>query len=347
MLQLRNNSMVVGRAATGIYLIFQIQKKKGKVLYPANICYAAIYPAIYAGMSPIFCDTDPKSGNVTYKIVEKVLRNEPDICAMVIPHMYGNPVTDIGQIQDICHKRGILLVEDCASAMGATIGGKQIGCYGDYVIYSTGYAKTIDLGYGGIVSSDLPLDSLHEIYRRLPLYSSQIEENEAFFSKIYRLVRNNEKQTISKYIFAGLRENLKDMFVYRINTDLEEKLISHLCDLEKIVDQRRMNLHKYQTYIKECSLLEQYVFEDGAVPWRFNLLVSPKIRKDLITYLLEKSVPVSDWYPSVSEMFGDIGEYIGVSKIEHEIINFPLLLPEVEIKRICFEINRFMEDADQ
>ena len=90
-LSLRKNYMCVSRAATGLYLIFQQENIcNKKVLYPANICYAAIYPSVYTNNLPVFCDVDYFTGNVTYDVVKKYI-DKVDV--MVLPRMYGNPIS--------------------------------------------------------------------------------------------------------------------------------------------------------------------------------------------------------------------------------------------------------------
>ena len=91
--------IVVGRAASAIYLVLSELSKKDKfVIVPANICYAAIFPILSAGLKPLFCDIDKYSGNVTVESIRNVI-NEENIVAAIIPHMYGNPVKDIIEIK--------------------------------------------------------------------------------------------------------------------------------------------------------------------------------------------------------------------------------------------------------
>ena len=69
-IEMKRNHIITGRAATGIYLIFKaLGIKDRKVLFPANICYAAIYPVVYSGNIPVFSDVEPKSGNLSLQFV--------------------------------------------------------------------------------------------------------------------------------------------------------------------------------------------------------------------------------------------------------------------------------------
>ena len=48
------------------------------------------------------------------------------------------------------------------------------------------------------------------------------------------------------------------------------------------------------------------------------------LRGRLVQVCLEGGLPVSDWYPRVTPMFGDAGEYPGARAMEERILNLPL-----------------------
>lgn len=343
-LSYKENYKVVGRAATAIYLILKCEEiKKSEVLVPANICYAAIYPIIYSDNIPVFCDVDAETGNMCLHIIKEICSNK-NIKAMIIPHMYGNPVEDINLIKKLCDDNNILLIEDCASAMGAYVDKKPVGTFGDYAIYSTGYAKLIDLGHGGIVTSNRKMDTINEEYNKLADFDIEIEKNELFFSRLYRLIRNDKEQTISSYIYQGLLNNIKNMFLFRIDKSFEEKVISSIENIEIEILKRKEAFQEYEILLKFNKYMKRYHYLDGAVPWRYNILVEKNIKMKLIKFLLEKKVPVSDWYPVVTEMFGDEGVYINAKKMEDRIINFPLILSKKEIEIIAYNVNLFFEE---
>lgn len=333
---LKDNYFCTGRAATAIYLILKAENMQGKkVLFPANICYAAIYPAIYAGCEPVFCDIDQVDGNVTY---EGVCEYIGQVAAMVIPHMYGNPVQDIEKIQQLCNRNKVLFIEDCASAMGASVNSGRCGSFGDYSIFSTGYSKTIDIGNGGFLLTNQSIAKIQRYYEDLPVWNKEIEENESFFSKLYRLIRNNDKQTLDKYIWKGIQDNLKDMFLYQY-PKIDEQIQRAVAQLDATIGLRRKKQELYENQIIETEFIRKYTFYDGAVPWRFCLLVSEEKKRMLIDKLLERKVPVSDWYPVVTPIFGAENPYGNAYRMEKKIINFPLLIDDKEIQRICNIIN--------
>lgn len=340
-LSLKKNHLFVSRGATGIYLILATnQVRNKKILFPANICYAAVYPALYAGYTPIFCDVDKHTGNVSFDVVKEYT----DIVSVVLlPHMYGNPISDITMISDLCKRRNILLIEDCASAMGAEVDGRICGSWGDYAIFSTGYSKTIDIGSGGIVITDRDIWDMAQCYKQLPEKSIQDERNDAFFSKLYRLIRNNSEQTISTYIWRGLKNHLRTVYIHN-EPGIDERIKAVLGKLEEVVSKRRAAVDIYVKNLRTDLGFEIYPFSEGAVPWRFSLLVNTEVRRKMIDYLLEHNIPVSDWYPVVTPIFGEENKFYGASALGDRIINFPLMLEEEEIQEICWWVNKFSTD---
>ena len=57
-------SVLTGRGGTAVYLLLKHKGSGGRLLAPANLCYAALYPALYAGWSVVFCDVDPATGDL-------------------------------------------------------------------------------------------------------------------------------------------------------------------------------------------------------------------------------------------------------------------------------------------
>ena len=47
---------VTGRGGAAVWLVLRRTAPRGVLLAPANLCYAALYPALYAGWSVRFCD---------------------------------------------------------------------------------------------------------------------------------------------------------------------------------------------------------------------------------------------------------------------------------------------------
>jgi len=76
-----------------------------------------------------------------------------------VVHMCG-AMARVDRLAEICCKHEILLIEDTAQAIGASLNGKALGTFGKAGCYSFDYVKTITCGEGGAVVTDD--ESLHD-----------------------------------------------------------------------------------------------------------------------------------------------------------------------------------------
>lgn len=340
LLSVKKQYLLVGRGATAIWLALKSRGYTNKgVVVPANVCYAAVYPILLSGNYPVFCDVDVKSGNIALQNVKSVWADE--VSAIIIPHMFGNPVADIVSICDFAHKNNALVIEDCASSMGAFTPDGMTGSFGDFVVYSTGHSKTIDIGNGGILCADEIGSKIIELYNNLPVYNEGISKDDAFFSKLYRLIRNQPDTSWTPHIYKALSALSEKLFLYRATDSLEKQILQSLNALDEIVEQRKAELALYDELISPNEKIEKYQYSDGASPWRYNIFVSPDIIKDFIGFLLSNGIPVSDWYPNVTPLFFENKPFRNASLLEQRILNFPLLIGKEKIQDFCKVINSF------
>ena len=101
--------------------------KRGNKILIARHCHKSVYHAVYLNglvpryVYPEFDGSVHMNGEIRKEDVERALKEEPDICAVVVvsPN-YDGVVSDVKAIADICHSRGIPLIVD--EAHGAHFG---------------------------------------------------------------------------------------------------------------------------------------------------------------------------------------------------------------------------------
>jgi perosamine synthetase len=122
----------------------------------------ALTAILYQGAVPVFCDVDPDSYNVTADTIEERLTSRTK--AVIVTHLFGVPC-EMDAIMELCHARGIPVIEDCAQAFDATYKGKFVGSIGKIGCFSFQQGKHMTTGEGGMVISNDP-----DLARRMFLF---------------------------------------------------------------------------------------------------------------------------------------------------------------------------------
>ena len=101
------------------------------------------------GAKPIFADVDVENGNILVSSIEEKITEKTK--AILVVHYAGYPV-DIKRIRKLADKHNLLLIEDCAHALGATFENKYVGTFGDFSIFSFQAIKHLTTIDGGFLS---------------------------------------------------------------------------------------------------------------------------------------------------------------------------------------------------
>lgn len=124
----------------------------------ATVANAGMYTntALQAiGAEPVFMDVDIDSRVASLAEVSRVL--DAGVGAIVVTHLYGLAIPEIKDISALCRERGVPLLEDCAQAHGALVGGQRVGTFGDAASFSFYPTKNLGaLGDGGAVVTNNP-----------------------------------------------------------------------------------------------------------------------------------------------------------------------------------------------
>jgi len=114
--------------------------------------------AIYEGATPVFADIDPRTYNLDPRTVEAAIT--PRTKAIVAVDIFGYPC-ELAQLQAICERHGLALVEDACEALGARYRGRPIGSHGHPAVWAFYPNKQMTTGEGGAVTTHD--ESQHEL----------------------------------------------------------------------------------------------------------------------------------------------------------------------------------------
>lgn len=262
------------RATSLIHDFINNNKINETFILPANIC--PIVPLVfYKNKIKIkFIDIDKQTLNLCKNKVFSEIKNSSGI---LWNHTYGKKVNQEKFFEDIKRKKeGFLIIDDkCLCAPDIKL---RKNLFSDIEIYSTGYSKYCDLGYGGFGISNKKL-KMHETH-----YIEGAEQK--------------LKTKIQKYI------NQKKIFKISDNNWLRNKKINNILlymrRLKKIKD--KVDLHKKKINSIYNEILPQELILDNSMNlWRFNIIINKK--KVLLKEIFNNRLFASSHYFSSSKLF--------------------------------------------
>jgi dTDP-4-amino-4,6-dideoxygalactose transaminase len=127
-------------------------KPGSEAIHQVDTCSATAMAVMNAGVTPVFADISASTFMLDCADVRNRISSEAQ--ALIATHMWGNP-EDISGLSALASERDLWLIEDVCLALGASIGGRPVGSWGDVGVFSFGCLKPIQTGEGGmIVTSD-------------------------------------------------------------------------------------------------------------------------------------------------------------------------------------------------
>ena len=122
-----------------------------EVIVPAVSWATTYYPVSQYGLVLKFVDINAHTLNFDLDQVSRAIG--PRTKAVLAVNLLGNPV-DFVRLRELCDVHGLLLIEDNAESMGATLDGKAAGTFGAMGTFSSFFSHHISTMEGGLVLTD-------------------------------------------------------------------------------------------------------------------------------------------------------------------------------------------------
>lgn len=147
------------REAITLALLSSFLPKDGYVAICKYSCKEVIEAIQAAGLNPVFVDLEKDTLHFSATTLKKALAKNPKIKAVLVQNTLGYPCKIEG-IANICHKRGLIFIEDLAHCAGAFYEkGQEVGSFGDFITLSFSQNKIVDSSAGGalIIKKDVKI----------------------------------------------------------------------------------------------------------------------------------------------------------------------------------------------
>lgn len=287
-----------------------------EIIVPTFTYIASANPIAQIGAVPVFCDSEKESWQMSPEDAESKITSKTK--AMIIPHLYGN-CCDMDKITKIAHKHNLLIIEDCAEAIGTKYKGKCVGTFGDISCFSFFGNKTITTGEGGMVVSN-----------NLELYNHAVAL---------------KTQGVSK-----TKEYWHDIAGYNFRmTNIEAAIgLAQLEQVEKFINQKRQIAQWYMEELKDFPFeFNKEGHDVYHTYWMVScLLENTDMRDSFKNFLRENGIETRPtFYPATAmPMYKqDETKYPIASDIAHRGINLPSYpsLTYDNVKYICEKMKEF------
>jgi UDP-N-acetyl-3-dehydro-alpha-D-glucosamine 3-aminotranferase len=123
-----------------------------EVIVPAFTFFATAEAVSYTGATPVFADVDASSFNLDPKSLQEAISRKSR--AVIAVHLFGQCAA-LDRISEICAEKRLVLVEDCAQALGADFDGRRAGSWGDFGCFSFYPTKNLSAaGDAGLITTN-------------------------------------------------------------------------------------------------------------------------------------------------------------------------------------------------
>lgn len=286
-----------------------------EVILPAFTFLATAGAVVAAGARPVFADSDPHTLNIDAESVRSLIT--PHTRAIIAVHLYGS-AADMQPLLELAPRHQLVLIEDNAQSLGASLGGKKLGSFGTCA--ATSFYPSKNLGaYGdaGMVVTD----------------SNEIAE---------RIVRLRNHGQTGRYVSAepGGNSRLDEIqaAVLRVKLRYLDRWILERRAHAARYNQRFANLHGIKTPVERPDEVHSYYLYTVQIASTGS---DPAARRDRVArHLASIGIASSISYPlplhlqpAYASLGGKAGQLPVAERAAHEVLSLPLY-PEMTDEQI-------------
>jgi dTDP-4-amino-4,6-dideoxygalactose transaminase len=264
-----SHTVGVANGLDALTLVIRAWKEQGRlhagdeVIVQHNTFIATIAAIVENGLTPVLVDTDAATFNLDVAAVTAAITEKTRLILPV--HLYGQ-LAPMPQIMALARQHGLLVLEDCAQAHGASLQGRKAGSWGDAGAFSFYPGKNLGaLGDGGAVVCDDA--ALAALVRALGNYGSQIKY---------------------QHEYAGVNSRLDEIQAAILRVKLAR--------LDADTERRRVIAERFMAQIRNPLItVPQATYREGHV-WHL-FVVTCRDRDALKDYLAEQGIQTNVHYP--------------------------------------------------
>src|SRR5262249_39472156 len=118
------NCIAVSNGTAAIELALRATEAQGEVIVPSFTFVATAHAVLWQGLTPVFCDVDPKTHNISAAQVEPLITDRTT--AILGVHLWGRAAYS-DELEQLARHHGLRLFFDASHAFGCTHAGVPVG----------------------------------------------------------------------------------------------------------------------------------------------------------------------------------------------------------------------------
>ncbi|MCL2335762.1 MAG: DegT/DnrJ/EryC1/StrS family aminotransferase [Endomicrobia bacterium] len=275
---------------------------------------------LFCGAKPVFADIDPETYNIDPVELEKILKKEKNVKAVLIVHLYGLSC-DMDAILKLKKKYKFKLIEDACQAHGAGFKKKKAGSFGEASAFSFYATKNMMTGEGGITLT-----------------------NDAKMDKYGRQVINHGREGHSSHTVLG--------YNYRMTNIAAAIGIAQLEKLEGWIKKRIANASVYNEAFADLDFIKTPIVPKNCrhVFHQYTIRIKPSEREKFMKYLADKGVGSGIYYNCVmynQPYYKKLGYKAGLcpqaEQAAKEVVSLPVhpMLSKEDIKTVINAVRSY------
>lgn len=309
----------VGNGTDAIYITLKMLGigQGDEVITTASSWISTSETITQAGAKPVFVDIDPDTFTIDPDLIEAKITSKTK--AIIPVHLYGQ-AAHIYQIAEICNRKNLFLIEDCAQSHFSADGGKLVGTFGNASTFSFYPGKNLGAygDAGAVLTND---DALAERVRKYSNHGA-LKKHEHEIEGI-----NSRLDSLQAAILSVKADHILDWTASRIGNAEKYNHVLRSVKGVTIPCVRKDTRHTFHLYV-----------------------IRTLRRNELRNYLNEHGIQTAVHYPralpnlpAYQYLMNRPADFPVASRYQDEILSLPMYpeLTQTQIEYVCDKIEAF------
>ena len=239
-----------------------------EIIVPSFSFISTANSVSFVGANPVFGDIEENTFGLDPNSLSQLISQKTKA---IVPMDYGGISCKINDIQEITKNNNLLLIEDSAEALGASINGKKVGSTADSSIFSFCGNKVLTTGEGGAI----------------------VTNDKIIFEKIKSIRSHGRMDTVRYFDNTEQSQYLELGYNWRMSSITAALGLSQISKLDKIIKMRQNNAEYISKILSKFPEIITPSSKEGSehIYQMYTIrLLNKDIRDKLHDFLTKKSI---------------------------------------------------------